>query len=227
MREQKFEKALGDLKDTKIGLFLSDNQFLEGILLAIKEDHLVIDVNENVFYIARQHIKALSKNAKDFHVSSQIVPYLDKQHLTDLLNVFRYNWVTINGSGNQALFGVLSKVSEDHIILINNAELLYIPNSYISNIHSAIPKDQIIKENNREQLTIQEMSTLAVDEKIDEIEIQHLETIEESVPHLDDETKELTEPSIEIEMQEVQHEEKVGEIPPQIEVVGKLELSDG
>ena len=104
MREQKFEKALGDLKDTKIGLFLSDHQFIEGILLAIKEDHLVIDVNENVFYIARQHIKALSKNAKDFHVSSQIVPYLDKQYLTDLLNVFRYNWVTINGSGNQAHF---------------------------------------------------------------------------------------------------------------------------
>ena len=56
---------------------------------------------------------------------------------------------------------------------------------------------------------------------------QHLETIQESVPHLDDETKELTEPSIEIEMQEVQHEEKVEEIPPQIEVVGKLELSVG
>ena len=56
---------------------------------------------------------------------------------------------------------------------------------------------------------------------------QHLESVQESVPHLDDKTKELTEPSIEIEMQEVQHEEKVEEIPPQIEVVGKLELSNG
>ena len=199
MREQKFEKALGDLKDTKIGLFLSDHQFIEGILLAIKEDHLVIDVNENVFYIARQHIKAISKNAKDFHVSSQIVPYLDKQHLTDLLNVFRYNWVTINGSGNQAHFGVLRTVAEDHIILINNAELFYIPNSYISNIHSTISKDQIIKENNSEQLTIQKMSTLAIDEKKDEIGMPHLESVQESVPHLDDKTKELTEPSIEID----------------------------
>ena len=40
-------------------------------------------------------------------------------------------------------------------------------------------------------------------------------------------TKELTEPSIEMIMQEVQHEAKVEEILPQIEVVGKFELSDG
>ena len=167
LHERKFEKALGDLKDTKIGLFLSDQQFLEGILLAIKEDHVVIDVNERVFYIARQHIRALSKNAKDFHESSQVVPYLDKQRLTDLLNFFRYNWVTINGSGNQELFGVLRTVSEDHIILINNAELLYIPTSCISNIHSEIAQDQIIKENTRQQLIIQNNSTVEVGEKID------------------------------------------------------------
>ena len=227
MHEQIFEKALGDLKDTKIGLFLSDHQFLEGILLAIKEDHVVIDVNERVFYIARQHIRALSKNAKDFHESSQVVPYLDKQRLTDLLNFFRYNWVTINGSGNQALFGVLRTVSEDHIILINNAELLYIPTSCISNIHSEIAQDQIIKENTRQQLTIQSNSTVAVGEKIDEIDMQHLETIKESVPQLVDNTKELTAPSIEIEMQEVEHEVKVEAIPPQFEPVGKLELSSG
>ena len=48
-----------------------------------------------------------------------------------------------------------------------------------------------------------------MDEKIDEIDMQHLETIKDSVPHLDDETRELTAPSIEIEMQEVQHEEKL------------------
>ena len=40
-------------------------------------------------------------------------------------------------------------------------------------------------------------------------------------------TKKLTEPSIELIMQEVQHEAKVEEILPQIEVVGKFELSDG
>ena len=122
----------------KVGLFLSDNQFVEGVLLDVKQDHLVVDVNQNVFYFALQHIQSLSKNAKDFPVSSEIVPYLDRNYLVDVLKALRYNWVTINSLSNKIHFGVLSRIYEDHIILINNEELLYIQKSYISNIYKGI-----------------------------------------------------------------------------------------
>ena len=49
MQEQKFEKALGGLKDMKIGLFLSDNQFIEGILLDVKQDHIVVECESKRF----------------------------------------------------------------------------------------------------------------------------------------------------------------------------------
>lgn len=238
MREQKFERALGDLKDMKIGLFLSNHQFVEGVLLAVKQDHLVFDVNQYVFYIARQHIQAFSKNAKDFCISSRIVPYLDRLCLTDILNVMKYSWVTINSSGKQTLFGVLSKISEDHITLINDAELLYIPKSYILTIYSEMSNDQIIKANHMELLASQKTHPATISKEIDEIEIHQPENIQDAVLQLDHETK-LPELTLEKETQIIRGEEGkeepqvVGngshdqtEILQQLEMVGKLDLSN-
>ena len=140
----------------KIGLFLSDNQFIEGVLLEVKQDHLVVNVNQNVFYFALQHIQALSKNAKDFRVSSEIVHYVDKSYLVDVLKALRYNWVSINSMSDQAHLGVLSRISDDHITVINNSELLYIPKSSVFTINSNISEDQIILINKQEQLEIQD-----------------------------------------------------------------------
>ena len=138
MNKQNFEKALYTLKNMRIGLFLNDNQFIEGVLLDVKQDHLIIEVDQNILYFALQHIHALSKDAKDFRISSTIVPHLDGNDLAELLSELRYSWVTINSLSNQAFFGVLSKISDDHIILINNQEQLYIQKSFISNIYKGI-----------------------------------------------------------------------------------------
>ena len=77
MRELQFIKALRDLENTKIGLFLSNQQFVEGNLLAVQQDHLVLDINEDVHYIPLEHIKALSKNATDYRETSNTVPFLE------------------------------------------------------------------------------------------------------------------------------------------------------
>lgn len=105
MHEQKFQKALGGLINMEIGFLLSDNQFIKGILLDVKQDHIVVEVNQNVFYFAHQHIQVLSKNAKDFHISSKIVHYVNKNYLADVLKALRYNWVSINSLSDGALLG--------------------------------------------------------------------------------------------------------------------------
>ena len=50
----------------EIGLFLSDNQFIKGVLLDVKQDHIVVDVNQNVFYFALQHIQVFQRMLKIF-----------------------------------------------------------------------------------------------------------------------------------------------------------------
>ena len=135
MQKRDFKKSLSVLKDREIIIFLSDNQFVEGILLDVKQDYLVVNVNQNIFYIALKHIQGLSKNAKGFRMSPQVMPYLNKDNLTDLLMALQYNLISVNSLGKQAFFGMLSKISDDHITLIDNMEQLYIQKSYISNIY--------------------------------------------------------------------------------------------
>lgn len=132
---QNLEKALGGFKGLQIGLFLKDDQFIEGILLDIKPDHLIVEVSQNVFYFALNQIHAISKNAKDFRVSSENTAHLSRSDLHGLLEELKYNWVTINSLSRQTFFGMLSKIADDHILLINNEEQLYIQKTFITNIY--------------------------------------------------------------------------------------------
>ncbi|MFF2752272.1 hypothetical protein ACFVR1_00775 [Psychrobacillus sp. NPDC058041] len=157
MLEENFWEVLCAHKKMKIGIYLSDNQFVEGILLDVKQDHLVVDVNRNIIYLAINNIQALSKNAKEFSASPNLCSYLDRNDLTDVLIALRYNWVTINSLSNDALNGVLTTILQDHIILINSKDLLFISKSYIANIYSNLSIDDIHFLNNKEQLNIQQI----------------------------------------------------------------------
>ena len=181
MHEQKFQKVLNGLINMKISLFLSDNQFIEGVLLDVKQDHIVVDVNQNIYYFALQHIQALSKNTKDFSISSEIVHYVNKNYLVDVLKALRYNWVSINSLSDQVLFGVLSTISDDHITVINNSELLYIPKSNVSTINGNITEEQIVSINTQQQPEIQDcqIEKQTTDEDTHRIkEIERVTTIE-------------------------------------------------
>jgi len=138
----------------EIGLFLRDKQFIEGVLLDIKQDHIIVNVNRKIVYLAFQHIQALSKNAKDLRISTEVVHYLDRDNLIDVLKALRYNWVSINSFSEQLLFGVLNKIADDHITVINNSELLYISKSYLSTISSNISNEQINLLNTQKQSAI-------------------------------------------------------------------------
>ena len=156
MKEPKLQKALGDLIDTKIGFILNDYKYLKGVLLDVKQDHIVVDVNKKIFYFALQYIQTISSNTKDLPVSTKVVHYVDKNYLIDVLTALKNNWVSINSLNDQEILGVLSRISDDHVTVINNSELLYIPKSYISNINSNISEEQINLINTLEQRELQE-----------------------------------------------------------------------
>ena len=156
MKEPKLQKVLGDLIDTKIGFILNDYKYLKGVLLDVKQDHIVVDVNKKIFYFALQYIQTISSNTKDYPVSTKVVHYVDKNYLIDVLTSFRNNWVSINSLSGQEVLGVLSRISDDHVTVINNSELLYIPKSYISNINSNISEEEIILINKLEQRALQD-----------------------------------------------------------------------
>ncbi|MFF3100756.1 hypothetical protein [Viridibacillus arvi] len=172
MKEKSFGQSIGGLKGAKIGFYLNCNQFVKGTLLEVKQDHLVVDVNDIVHYFSLHQIHALSKNATDIRISSQILPYLNRDHLTDVLKDLKYSWVTINSLSNQLFVGLLSKVADDHIILIRNGEQLYIQNSFISNIYKGNYKiDEVAQippiqsKNETSVSTIEEVQEYALEDE--------------------------------------------------------------
>ena len=143
-------------KGSKINILLKNEEFIEVILLDVKLDHIIVNMDDRIFYIAISHIQTLSKNAKDPHITKQLVPYLDRKHLTDLFDALKYNWVTINGLGNQTFNGLLSNISDDHIMLINDTEILIIHKSFISNIYKGTyePKEQHDDISSKEEVVL-------------------------------------------------------------------------
>ncbi|PLT35302.1 hypothetical protein [Bacillus sp. V5-8f] len=138
MRDEKFPTIISHFKGQKIGLFINNGQFVEGILVDAKIDHLVVNLNSVVHYFALNQIQALSKNARYFKPKAEDIPHQNKTLFTDVLTGLRYHWVTINSLDNQMFTGLLSKITGDHVMLIKDGEQLYIQRSFISNIIDGI-----------------------------------------------------------------------------------------
>ena len=162
MQKKNFENVLYTNENKRIGLYLANNQFVEGILLDIQKDHIVLEVDENTFYIAIQQIQAISKNTTDFSVAKKFSSYLVRDDLTDVLIALRYHVVTVNKYGIPTLYGILSAIFEDHIILINKKELFFIPISHINDISSNISESDLNFSNKKEQLAIQKLYRFAI-----------------------------------------------------------------
>lgn len=174
MQKKNFENVLNVNKNRNIGLYLTNSQFVEGILLDVKNNHIVLEVNGNIVYFAIQQIQALSKNAKDLSIAKESRAHLVRNDLTDVLIALRYHWVTLNKYSNPTLFGILSSIFEDHIILINNKDLLYIPISNITDISSDISKSDQYFLNKKEQIAIQKLYRLGISKASFEVKDEYL-----------------------------------------------------
>lgn len=143
MNEGNFIDSLKGLEGIQIRLFLSDEQFVEGTLLSIHEDHLTVKVEEKIVYFPINQIKALSKNARD----SKHLKNLDQENITvnaepleERLKSMRMQWVTINSFDNQIFTGILNKISDDHVMLTENDNQIFILKSHIKNIFKGFIK---------------------------------------------------------------------------------------
>lgn len=176
MQKKDFENVLCANINRKIGLYLPNSQFVEGVLLDVKGDHITLEVNQNIVYFAIHQIQALSKNAKDQRIVTDASYHLSRNNLTDILITLRYHWVTLNNYSNHVLVGVLSSIFEDHIILINNKELLFIPKAHITDISSNVSKNDLSFLNKKEQINIQNLYKSSIGKDQSEEKKSYLKT---------------------------------------------------
>lgn len=136
---KEFRQSIGGLKGVKVRFFYKEGRFIEGTLIEVKQDHLVVNVNEHIFYLSLNQICGISNNAKNSRASKSATPaFIDKNHFIDILDAMKYNIVTINALDNEAYVGLLVSLAEDCIMLVNNNEQYFIDYSYIFNVFDGI-----------------------------------------------------------------------------------------
>lgn len=135
MNAENLLEAIKSLEGEKIDLFISENQSVHGTLLSVQEDHLIVKAGENILYFPITQIKALSKNVKETSLkrNAPIAP-MNRVKLEEILKTMYLQWITVNSFNNQSFSGVLSKVTEDYILLINGERQYFVLKSQISNV---------------------------------------------------------------------------------------------
>ncbi|WP_042351758.1 hypothetical protein [Bacillus massiliigorillae] len=153
MSGQNFSEALDQYKGTKIGMFLNGGQFVEGTLLDIKEDHVAIENNLKVVYYAKEQIHALSRSTKYVEPTVTFeMPTSNPKQLHEVLAELKYKWITITSISSQTFTGFLSRIYDDHIVIINKENQFMIPKAFILNVQQGeIEKKSEEKSENQSQ----------------------------------------------------------------------------
>lgn len=108
-------------------------------MVEAKKDYLILQTAEEQYiYHHLAQIKSVSKNAKDVQANKIEKDYLQAEKLHEILEQCKYSWITVSCCNDQFVTGLLSRVFEDHLILINGEEKIIVQNACITNIFPGV-----------------------------------------------------------------------------------------
>ncbi|HWJ78401.1 MAG TPA: DUF2642 domain-containing protein, partial [Niallia sp.] len=150
MKELSFPQALKQLIGFEVKLYLTSTRIVNGVLLDVKEDHIIVQREDKIFYFSFNQIHAIVKNAKNISPKTSFLPHESKRHLLDVLIEFKYSWITIESVNNQLFMGLLTKITEDYVMLLNEDDQIYIQRSFIVGIYNGVYEEEKIEETKEE-----------------------------------------------------------------------------
>lgn len=136
-----FNDSLKGLTGHQINIVLNDGTKLSGQLAEVSMDYLTVYSSENeTLYYPISHIQAVTKNSKYVEALPVMDDHLKGEKMADVLSQSLLSWVTINGSGKASYSGILSAVEEDHIILTQGKDRVYLKHASVLNIYDGTKK---------------------------------------------------------------------------------------
>lgn len=145
-----FNDSLKGLTGYQINIILNDGTKLSGQLAAVSTDFLTVYSSENeTFYYPISQIQAVTKNSKYVEALPIMDDHLKGEKMSDVLSQSLLSWVTINGSGNASYSGILSAVEEDHIVLAQGMDRVYLKHSSVLNVYDGSKKTTSTDTDNR------------------------------------------------------------------------------
>jgi hypothetical protein len=142
MNKIRLIESLPEVIGFQIGIYTNDGKQVNGILTNVKDDFLtVINDKNETFFFNLDKIQAFSKNTRKFKVDHKHGGHIYEQSLMELIDNYKYSWITVNCLNNLSFSGVLSIIADDHIILTVKEEKLYVQKDHIISFFPETLKD--------------------------------------------------------------------------------------
>ncbi|WP_052475932.1 hypothetical protein [Cohnella kolymensis] len=139
---------------------------VEGVLVAIPSDYLVVLTDEGIVYVNGAHVKSITEGVQESEGKSgggrsgggrsggnrsrygRSRSYVSASSFQSLLHRMRHKHIQINRGGPEKLDGFLAEVASDNVLLIVDRELVRIPTFHIKTVMISSSQDQNKNKNN-------------------------------------------------------------------------------
>ena len=130
----------------------------QGVLLGVGNEHIALLTDNGIVYYQSRHIKGIAKQQNKYTSNSNLddldYEIVKVNGFKDVVTAFRHKWVNLNGNKKDSIEGFISEVFDDHVIMINDGEVFYVPMFHIKSIAEAVKyednSDEGKNQNNNE-----------------------------------------------------------------------------
>jgi spore coat protein B len=142
---------LDSLVDKSVKINRGGPNSIQGKLLAVKSDYLVVSTNTGVVYVAKGHVKSItefSNNNKSGASNNRETNIVQARSFNGVIRALNHTFVQINSGGPEKVEGFLAQTNNNSIVLVANHEAMQIQNDHIQSIQ-ALNKQRSGGNNNK------------------------------------------------------------------------------
>lgn len=110
---------------------------VEGRLLAVPADYLVVGTNQGVVYVNAAHVKSITENLQSGSGGSRSrsSSFITASSFNSLLSRLRHQFIQINRGGPEKIDGFLAEINSDSLLVVVNREVVRIPIFHIKTVN--------------------------------------------------------------------------------------------
>lgn len=107
---------------------------VEGVLIAVPSDYLVLASTEGIVYVNGSHVKSMTEGSKSGS-RSRSHTFIAASSFQSLLNKLSHQFIQINRGGPEKVEGFLAEVNSQFLLLIAGREFVRVPIFHIKTVN--------------------------------------------------------------------------------------------
>lgn len=116
---------------------------VEGKLLSVQSDYLVVRTRDGIVYINSQHVKSITEGGSGgANSSGGNRRVILAENFYQLLQRLRHEFVQVNRGGPEKIEGFVAEANSNYLLLVVNRELVRIPTFHIKTLSVSMKRSK-------------------------------------------------------------------------------------